>query len=658
MRGGFTATDHPTQQEQLVSRGMRFVRSLVALVGTSVINAGSPLGAQTAPRAADTLYMPRAIKAAYAKGTRSFDGRPGAKYWQNRARYTMTITVAPPARTIRGTEEIVYANDSPDTLRIVVIKLFLNIHKPGAPRSGGSPEEYLTSGVQIDRFTVNGASQLWNTDAPVFTWHAVQLPTPLAPKESVRLTFDWRYDISRLSGREGMLDPTTFYLAYFYPRVAVYDDSNGWDTMDFMDAQEFYSDFNDYDVTIRAPVKHVVWGTGTLANPSEVLQAEPLRRYQASLTSDTVIHVATGAELAAKAVTTQQPENTWRFTSKNVPDVAFNVSDHYLWDAASVVVDTTTGRRASVQSAYLESAADFHHMVKFGQHALSWLSRNWPGVPYPYEKTTIVQGFADMEYPMMVNDSSNPDTTFARFVAEHEIAHTWFPFYMGINETRYGFMDEGWATTFEYLINQVNMGPDRAAKFFKEFRVEDWIGDPSPLEDLPIITPQDVLRGVAYGNNAYGKAALGYLALKDLLGDAMFRQTLHAFMERWNGKHPIPWDYFNTVNDIAGPNLNWFWRAWFFTNSYIDVGISSVRKTTAGYTVTLANVGGMPSPVDLVVTYADGTTQSFHQTPAIWATNIRQASVSLAVRKSVESIALSAGIWMDADASNDRWVAR
>ena len=639
-------------------RGMRFRWSRAALVGGLVGGTTGALGAQATRPTPEPLYVPRAIKAAYAKGTRSADGRPGAKYWQNRARYTMTLTVAPPDRGIHGSEEIVYANHSPDTLRAVVIKLFLNIHKPGAPRAGGSPDEYLTSGVHIDRFAVNGTSQEWRTDAPGFTWRFVPLPTPLAPNDSARLAFDWHFDISRLSNREGMLDPTTFYLAYFYPRVAVYDDYNGWDTTDFMDAQEFYSDFNDYDVTIRAPANYVVWGTGTLANAAEVLQAEPLRRFQASLTSDSVIHVATGTDLAAKSVTSQQPMNTWRFTSKNVPDVTFNVSDHYLWDAASAVVDTVTGRRASVQSAYLESAADFHHMVKFGQHSLSWLSRNWPGVPYPYEKTTIVQGFADMEYPMMVNDSSNPDTTFTRFVAEHEIAHTWFPFYMGINETRYGFMDEGWATTFEYLINQADMGPERAATFFKEFRVEGWIEDPSPLEDLPIITPQDVLRGVAYGNNAYGKAALGYLAMKDLLGDAMFKQALHAFMERWNGKHPIPWDYFNTVNDVAGRNLNWFWHAWFFTNSYIDVGVRSARKTASGYAVTLDNTGGMPTPVDLVVEYTDGTTETRHQTPAIWATNVKRATIQVATSKRVKSIALAGGIFMDADPTNDRWRAK
>jgi hypothetical protein len=475
------------------------------------------------------------------------------------------------------------------------------------------------------------------------------------PGDSVRFAFDWHYDVSREANREGMTDPTTFYLAYFYPRVAVYDDHDGWDTMEFTDTQEFYSDFNDYDVTVRVPAGFVVWGTGTLVNPADLLQPDPLRRYQASLTSDTVIHVATSADLASRSVTAPQPTNAWRFTSRNVPDVAFNVSDHYVWDAASVVVDSASGRRASVQAAYVESAADFRHMVRFGQHALGWFSRNWPGVPYPYEKSTIVQGHADMEYPMMVNDGSTPDTTFSKFVAAHEIAHTWFPFYMGINETRYGFMDEGWATALEYLINQADMGPARAAAFFKEFRVEDWINDPSPLEDLPIITPQDVLKGVAYGNNAYGKAALGYLAAKDLLGDATFKQTLLAFMERWNGKHPTPWDYFNTVNDVSKQNLNWFWNAWFFTNAYIDIGIASVRKSTTAYTVTLDNVGGMPAPVDLVIAYADGTTETRHETPRIWAASPKRATLSLATRKPVRSISLGGGIFMDADSGNDKW---
>jgi len=230
--------------------------------------------------------------------------------------------------------------------------------------------------------------------------------------------------------------------------------------------------------------------------------------------------------------------------ANNISDITVALSDHYVWDASSVVVDNATQRRASVQAAFNDVAKDFHSMVSFGKHALDWFSHKWPGVPYPFPKTTIVQGFADMEYPMMVNDGSNADTTFSKFVAEHEIAHSWFPFYMGINESRYACMDEGWATTLEYLIGCEDVGEKRAEEFYKTFRVKRWINDVSQEEDLPIITPANVLKGVAYGNNAYVKPSLGYLAVKDMLGDELFKKALLGYMERWHGKHPIPWDFF------------------------------------------------------------------------------------------------------------------
>ena len=607
---------------------------------------------------AHSLYMPRAVTQAYKRGTRSPDGRPGSTYWQNHARYSIVVTALPPDRTIRGTEQITYFNNSPDTLRSLVIKLFLNIHKAGAPRSGGASDAYLTSGVHIDAFSFNGQPTPWRDNPGTFTWQRVLLPVPLTAHDSVRLSFAWHYDVSRESGREGMIDSTTYFLAYFYPRVAVYDDYNGWDTMDFTDQQEFYSDFNDYDVTLKVPANYIVWGTGTLLNPAEVLQPRHLQRFQASLTSDETIRVATKEELAARSVTVQQPVNVWHFKADNVPDMAFNLSDHYDWDAASVVVDDVSHRRASVQAAYNDASADFHHMVQFGRHALDWLSHNWPGVPYPYEKTTVVQGFAGMEYPMMANDESYADTVFSRFVAEHEIAHTYFPFYMGINETRYGFMDEGWATTFEYLIGQVDLGTARADILFAQFRVSGWIHDPSPVADLPIITPEDMLTGSAYGYNAYGKPALGYLAMKDLVGDVTFKKCLHAFMDRWHGKHPIPWDFFNTFNDVAGENLNWFWQAWYFSNNYIDLAVGSVKQTSRGYAVVIDNVGGMPAPVDLHVRYSDGSTESIHETPAIWKANRKRAAVIIATRQAVQSLELDGGIWMDADSTNNRWVRK
>lgn len=564
----------------------------------------------------------------------------------------------PPDRNVRGSEQISYMNNSPDTLRQLVLKLFLNIHKPGAPRMGGADSLYLTPGVQIDRFAVNGQPTRWPGNANTFTWQRVQLSTPVLPRDSVKLSVDWHYEVSRQSGREGMLDSTSYFLAYFYPRIAVYDDYNGWDTMDFTDQQEFYSDFNDYDVSLTVPPNFIVWGTGMLLNPESILQPDPLQRFRTSMTSDETIRVATQQQLSNKTITQQSAQNTWRFKAGHVPDVAFIVSDHYDWDAASVLVDDATHRRASVQAAYNDTASDYRHMVQYGRHALDWLSHNWPGVPYPYEKTTVVEGPAGMEYPMMANDESYADTTFARFVAEHEIAHTYFPFYMGIDETRYAFMDEGWATTFEYLLAVVDMGAPRAGDFFRTFRVKRWINDPSPLEDLPIITPADVLKGPAYGNNAYGKAALGYLAMKDLLGDAVFGKSLHAFMDRWNGKHPTPWDFFNTFNNVTGQNLNWFWQSWYFTNSYIDLAVRSVTKRGAGYSIVVDNIGGMPAPVDFHVHYADGSDETIHETPAIWQANQKSAAVTIASKKIVQSIDLNGGIWMDADTTNNRWTRR
>lgn len=617
---------------------------------------GLPLLA--AAPASQPLYMPRAVKKAYAKGTRSLDGRPGPKYWQNHARYTIDVTALPPDRTIRGSERMVYVNESPDTLPRLVFKLFMNIHKPGAPRSGGASPDYLTSGVHVDSFAVNGVRQRWDDSGRYFTSQPVTLPKALAPHDSVQLAFDWHYELAREPGREGMIDSTTFYVAYFYPRVAVYDDYNGWDTMDFTDQQEFYSDFNDYDVTVHVPANFLVWGTGTLTNAAQVLRPEHLARYQASQASDTTVRIATHAEVLAKTVTLPSATNAWHFTSRYVPDVAFGISDHYDWDGGSVVVDSATHRRAGVQAAYNDTASDFHYMVQFGRHALAWLSANWPGVPYPYEKTSIFQGGAGMEYPMMVNDEAYADTSFSRFVAEHEIAHTYMPFYMGINETRYGFMDEGWATTFEYLINIPDMGKDRATRFYQQFRVQGWASDPSPLEDLPIITPEDVLKNVAYGNNAYGKPSLGYLAMKDLLGDDTFRKCLHAYMDRWHGKHPIPWDFFNTFSDVSGKDLNWFWRSWYFSNGYIDLAVTGGQKTARGYAVTVQNVGGMPAPFDVVLEFADGTSQTTHETPVVWQANLARTTVTVPATKRVQSVKLAHAIWMDADTTNDRWGRR
>jgi hypothetical protein len=606
---------------------------------------------------AQSLYMPRDIQKAFKKDTRSFDGKPGKNYWQNHGRYTISIDVSPPNRTIKGVEQITYFNNSPDTLKMLNMKLILNIHRPGAARFRGAGNDYLTPGIQIDDFLVNGTKEKWDNNLASATNQMIDLPAPLLPHDSVKMNITWHFEISKESDREGLIDPTTYYLAYFYPRVSVYDDYNGWDTLAFLDAQEFYNDFNDYTLNVTVPKNYLVWGTGTLRNPGQVLQPEFAKRLARSMTSDSTIHIATAHDLANKKITAQNPTNTWTWTAANISDMALGISDHYDWDAASVLVDDATHRLASVQAAFPDTSEDFHHSVQYSRNALGWFSHNWPGVPYPFPKMTVFQGFADMEYPMMVNDSHETDLGFAQMVQDHEIAHTYFPFYMGINETRYAFMDEGWATTLELLIGTTEKGKKPAEDFYKKFRINHWIHDPASTEDMPIITPTSELRN-GYGNNAYGKPSLSYLALKDMLGDALFKKALHTYMDNWHGKHPIPWDYFNSMSAGSGKNLNWFFNNWFFTNGYIDLALQDAKMVAGGYKLSIKNIGGFAVPFDVVLTFADGTTASTHVTPGVWEHNQKEITITVKAQKAVRSIMLDGGIFMDADESNNKWVGK
>ena len=602
---------------------------------------------------AQELYMPRNIKEAYKKGTRSIDGKPGKNYWQNHGKYTMDISVDPKTRLVSGTETIVYENNSNDTLRNLVVRFVNNLHKPSSPRSGTVSDDFLSDGLTITSLKIEG--EIYKEDARSWgTVGNVKMKKGIPPHSKATINIDWNYPLSKESGREGQIDETTFFVAYSYPRVSVFDDYNGWDRLPHTDRQEFYNDFNDYVFSVKAPKNYVVYATGDFLNPDEVLQPEFAARLKKSYATDEILHIANETELKSGLVTKQNEWNVWKFEAKNISDVCFGLSDHYLWDASSVVVDKKTNRRASVQAAYDIKGTDFVNSVKNNQYALDFFSNNWPGVPYPFSKMTAFQGFADMEYPMMCNDSQMGDPVFAQLVQDHEVAHTYFPFYMGINETRYAFMDEGWATTFEYLIGIAEHGKEAADKFYKEFRVQNYIKDESTEEDQPIISMSTQVSGAGYGNNSYGKASLSYLALKDLLGDDLFKKSLHAYMDNWNGKHPIPWDYFNSMNTASGQNLNWFFNNWFFTNNYIDLSVKNVSKNV----VSVENVGGFAVPFDVNVVYADNSTETLHQTPEVWKANQKRTAIALKNKKQIKQVTLEGGIFMDATPSNNTLIIK
>jgi len=593
---------------------------------------------------AQELYMPRNIKKAYTNGTRDMSGKPGRNYWQNKGVYDVNVKVDAKTKIVSGSETIQYSNNSPDELKVLAIRFVNNMTKPQSARAGYASKDALTDGLKIKSFYINGEKYNINSDN-WSTVEAVKLTKPLASKSQTEIKIEWEYPLAKESGREGQIDPETFYVAYSFPRVSVYDDYNGWDMLQHNGRQEFYNDFNDYSFSISAPKNFVVWSTGDFQNPEDVLQPEYLKRFKESLKSDKIIHVANAEEMKSGKVTKQNEWNVWKFKANHIVDFCFALSNHYVWDASSVQLKT---KRASVQSAYNAGAKDFEQYTGWMRYNLKWFTDNWPGVEYPFPVMTAIQGYADMEYPMMINDTSIPDDLQdARLTADHEIAHTYFPFYMGINETRYAYMDEGWATMLEYLIGIDENGKEAADKFMKNFRVKRWINDASTEQDQPIITLSSQLSGAGYGNNAYVKSALSYLALKDYLGDDLFKKALHYYMDNWNGKHPIPWDYFNSMNAGSGKNLNWFFNNWFYTNNYIDLKINSISQEKNQMVLTVDNVGGFAIPFDVVLTYEDGTTEKGHFTPVVWEKDQKSTSLNIPVKKKIKSVNLDGGIFMD-----------
>jgi hypothetical protein len=655
-----------------LSAGLAFPAPLAAqaaATGPWTISNGKP---------ADELQVPREIARTYDRGTRSRDGTPGPKYWQNHSRHTMKLAISPPDRRITGEQEIVYTNNSPDALPMLIFRLYLNSHQAEAMRDRPYPTEFLTKGVSVEDFTINGKPTLWNDpkspvtryNPPGSTTHVLMLEQPLAPGASVTMTMRWSYDITADSGwKEGAISENTYFLAYFFPRVTNYSDHSGWDLAPFTTGREFNNDFADFDVTVDAPRDFLVWATGELANPDAVLQPAVAAKLKASRTSDEVVTLAEPEDVAAGRVTARAERLQWRWQASHVPDFALAISNSYRWQASSVVVDPATGRRSAVEAAYAPSATDFANSVEESRETLAFGSTEWPGVPYPYPKTTIVLGSADEEYPMMVNDSSNLGITppagvsvndYTAFVGAHEILHSWFPFFMGINEKRYPFMDEGWTTSFEYMRNRKVLGDEAADALYKRFRVTTvgWI-EPTSGNEIPIITPHDSLYGMTpvFAFNQYGKASLGYLALKDLMGEEAFKRGLHTFMTRWSGKRPLPWDMFASFNAAGAGDHDWFFNNWFFGYYYMDLAIAGVTSAKDSHAVTVRNPGGMAVPFDVVATYADGTSERIHRTPAAWRDTPREAVVNVPSQKALQSVTIDTGLFVDFVPADNEWKA-
>ncbi|HQW84766.1 MAG TPA: M1 family metallopeptidase [Ferruginibacter sp.] len=582
-----------------------------------------------------SLPIPRNIQKAFDKGTRSINGLPGKNYWQNHAAYNIAVNFQPATRIVSGTEEINYSNNSPDTLKIIVFKLYPNIYKKGSPRLMNIQSDDLTEGVKIEKILADNEpidTKKYRIDATNMT---VRIK-PLPPGQSIKFDIGFSYTLNKKSHiRTGEVAEGAYFIAYYFPRIAVYDDIDGWNLNPYLGTQEFYNDFCNFKTSITVPGNYLVWATGDLQNTSELFESKYQQRIQLAETNDAIIDVIDSNDVKNGGIVKPANTHTWIFEANNVTDAVFAISNYYVWQSSSLVVDKKTGRRTRVDAVFDPRHKDYFNVASDAHKTVHAMSFSFPQWPFPYNHETVFDGLDQMEYPMMVNDNPVQDRAESIELTTHEIFHTMFPFYMGINETKYGWMDEGWATIGEWLISP--MIDSSIVDLYGVAPVENTAGNEI---DLPIVTLTTQQNGTSMFINSYPKPAMGYLFVKDMVGDDLFYKGLHNYFSNWAGKHPIPTDFFFSMNEGSGKNLNWFWKSWFFDDGVPDLAIANVVEKGYRKQVTIERKGTKPVPVDLTVTYQDGSIQKFHQSIAVWEKGNKTSIVNFNASKKIKNIKL------------------
>src|SRR5215831_4028548 len=401
-----------------------------------------------------SLPVPRNIRPAYDKGLRTADGRPGKNYWQNTADYDLKINFDPTSRSVSGTEEISYTNNSPDTLRPIVFKLYPNLYKKGNVRNMRIMAEDVTDGVKISSVSIDN-KKIDSNRIRIDGTNMMITRQPINSKQTIHFSISWSYTLNKTSHiRTGEIDPGADFIAYFFPRIAVYDDIDGWNTYQYVGNQEFYNDFCHFKAAITVPNNEVVWATGNLLNAKDVLNEKIYQRLQQAEKNDNFITVIDSTDMQ-QATNHENNTNTWQFEANDVTDFAFACSDHYIWHSKSLVVDKATGRRTRVDAAFNPKHKEYFTVINDARKTVEDMSYDFPKWPYPFPHETVFDGLDQMEYPMMVNDNPLADHEGSVELTDHEIFHSMFPFYMGINETKYAWMDEGWATIGEWIISPI-----------------------------------------------------------------------------------------------------------------------------------------------------------------------------------------------------------
>lgn len=569
----------------------------------------------------DRFFMPVEIRTAYENGTRSYDGNPGENYWQNTVDYKINVRIVPEDKMIEGHEIVVYNNNSPDELRSLVLRLYGDAYKKGNARYSAIDERDVDEGVDLTAVSIDGAS--WDLDNRRRSWRngtniTFYLMEPMKPGSDVSLEITWNQKIHEYSTiRTGAYDSTSFLIAYWYPQLSVYDDVFGWDRMDYNFRTEFYNNLGNYDVSITVPQEFMVWATGMLDNSGKVLPKKILKRYDEAHSSQETVHIV-GREDLEKGLKTKN--NTWHYTANEVSDFAFGTSDHYLWDAAIQPVD---GRQVFVSSVFpMDTTRDYSNHVAIQQKTMKHFSEDSPGIPYPYDAFTTfmtMRRSGGMEYPMMANNGGP-----GRGVTIHEMMHTYFPMYVRINERRWAWMDEGWATYNTSIVEK--------RYFDDDFEMADVFSDLGSagstlgtFVDLPMITSSEFMTGENYRDASYSTPATIYGILQQYLGDELFYRCWREYIRRWEKKSPTPYDFFYTFENVSGQDLSWIWKPWFFEFGAPDIAVISLDDGN----LVVEDHGNKPVPVLVRVQYKNGESRIIDQSAGVWKNGNRETGIAI-----------------------------
>lgn len=536
---------------------------------------------------------------------RTASGAPGNRYWQQRVDYRIDVELDDANQRITGSETITYHNLSPDTLTYLWMQLDQNLFAKDAngyltqtaPNFEKLPFETIDNYLLRQEF--NGGYKITTvTDAKGAplphlinrTAMRVDLRTPLASGESVVFSVDWNYNINnarRINGRTGYenfpKDGNNIYtIAQWFPRLAAYYDVYGWQLKEYLGSGEFALEFGDYRVNITVPEDHIVAATGVLQNGAQVLTKNQRDRLDQARTSNRPVLVVTPEEARASEASKPAGKKTWVFAAQNVRDFAFASSRKFIWDAQGTNVE---GNPVMAMSFYPNEGNPLwgQYSTVAITHTLNVYSRHT--FPYPYPVAISVNGpVGGMEYPMICFNGPRPeaDGTYSaekKFslisVVIHEVGHNYFPMIVNTDERQWTWLDEGFNSFLEYIAEQ-EWERDYPAR---RGEPKDLTAYMSSEEQVPIMTSSDSL--INFGNNAYGKTATGLNVLREtVLGRDLFDYAFKEYARRWKFKRPTPADFFRTMEDASGVDLDWFWRGWFFTTDHTDISIESVRLYT------------------------------------------------------------------------------